>query len=233
MKSTKVRTHEDHALLLLPKTAILSQMKHKSMLRFLNVLSPLENLWRKKKTTVSRTNSAFTVANQAIWREPVTRKRKMMPDHVTLSPLVPPPPKRTPPWMKTTPVLTSPPCIMMSTWEHYRCVPSQPLSLRIFSLTYCCAVNRFPLCFLFAHTVNASLFETNDSTPVPGDTIQNIQSPSIVLRVTLVGHKSGKEISAKALLDSGAEVIIIDHAFATQHKLTFRSLLKPLPVRNV
>ncbi len=37
--------------------------------------------------------------------------------------------------------------------------------------------------------------------PVPGDTIRNIQSPSIVLRVTLVGHKSGKEISAKALLD--------------------------------
>src|SRR6266404_6274180 len=81
--------------------------------------------------------------------------------------------------------------------------------------------------------VNASLFETSDSTPVPGDTIRNIRSPSIVLRVTLVGHKLGKEISAKALLDSGAEGIIIDHAFAMKHKLTLRSLLKPLPVRNV
>ena len=68
--------------------------------------------------------------------------------------------------------------------------------------------------------VNASLFETSDSTPVLGDTIQNIRSPSIVLRVTLVGHKSGKEVSAKALLDSGAEGIIIDHAFAMKHNLT-------------
>jgi len=77
------------------------------------------------------------------------------------------------------------------------------------------------------------LFETSDSTPVPGDTIQNIQSPSIVLRVTLVGHKSRKEISARALLDSGAEGIIIDHAFATKNNLTLQSLLKPLPVCNV
>ncbi len=77
------------------------------------------------------------------------------------------------------------------------------------------------------------MFETHDSTPVPGDTIRNIRSPSIVLRVTLVGQKSGKEISAKALLDSGAEGIIIDHAFTMKHNLTLRSLLKPLPVRNV
>src|SRR6267378_6058122 len=146
MKSTKVRTHKDHTPLLLPKTTTLSQMKHRSMPRFLNTLSPLVNLQRKKKTAGSRTNSAFTVANQAIWRKPVTRKRKMMPDHITLSPLVPPPPKRTPPWMKTTPVLMSPPCIMMSTQERYRRVPFQPLSWRIFSLTYCHAVNRFLLC---------------------------------------------------------------------------------------
>src|SRR6266404_6864098 len=143
MKSTKVRTHEDHALLLRPRTATLSQMKHKSMPRFLNALSPLVNLQQKKKTAISRTN-------QAIWHKPATRKKKMMPDHVTLSPLVPLPPKRKPPWMKTTPVPMSPPCIMMSTLEHYRRVPSLPLSLRIFSLTYCHAVNRFPLCFLFS-----------------------------------------------------------------------------------
>src|SRR6266404_3625570 len=103
MKSTKVRTHEDHALLLLPGTATLSQMKHKSMPRFLNILSPLENLQRKKKTTISRTNSVSTVANQATWHEPVTRKKKMMPNHITLSPLALRPPKRKPPWMKTTP----------------------------------------------------------------------------------------------------------------------------------
>src|SRR6266481_9848449 len=121
MKSTKVRTHEDHALLLLPETATLSQMTHKSMPRFLNVRNPLENLRRKKKTAVSRTNSASIVENLAIWREPVTRRKKMMPDHVTLSPLAPLPPKRKPPWMmKMTPVLTSPPCIMTSTQERYR-----------------------------------------------------------------------------------------------------------------
>src|SRR6266404_148994 len=150
MKSTRARTHEDHALLLLPRTAILSQMKHKSMLRFLSILSLLENLQRKKKTAVSRTNSAFTVANQAIWHEPVIRKKKMTPDHITLSPLVPLPPTRKTPWMKTTPVPTSPLCIMMSTLECYRRDPSLPLSQRIFSLTYCRAVNRFPLCFLFS-----------------------------------------------------------------------------------
>src|SRR6266404_3204854 len=117
MKSTKVRTHEDHALLLLPETATLSQMKHKSMPRFLNVRSPLGNLQRKKKTAVSRTNSAFIVANLAIWHEPVTRRKKMMPDHVTLSPLAPLPPKRKPPWMmKTTPVLTSPHHKGASSW---------------------------------------------------------------------------------------------------------------------
>jgi hypothetical protein len=53
-----------------------------------------------------------------------------------------------------------------------------------------------------------------DSEPVPGDTIQNRRSPSIVLRVTLVGKKSGREISARALLDSGAEGIIINEDFA-------------------
>src|SRR6266404_9417158 len=153
MKFTRVRTHEDHALLLLPETTTLSQTKHKSTPRFLTVRSPLENLQRKKKTVVSRTISAFIVANLAIWREPVTRRKKMMPDHVTLSLLAPLPPKRKPPWMmRTTPALTSPPCIMTSTQERYRRVPSQPLSLRIFRPAYCRAVNRFPLCFLFSCT---------------------------------------------------------------------------------
>jgi hypothetical protein len=51
--------------------------------------------------------------------------------------------------------------------------------------------------------------------------------------VTLVGKKSGREISARALLDSGAEGIIIDHDYANSHKLTLRTLVKPIPVRNV
>src|SRR6266404_4258978 len=149
MKSTKVRTHEDHALLLLPRTATLSQMKHKSMPRFLNVLSPSVNLRQKKKTAVSRTNSAFTVANWATWHVPVGKNKNLTPNHVTLSRLAPLPPKRKPPWMmKITPVPTSPPCTTMSTLARYRRIPSQLQSLRIFSLTYCCAVNRFPLCFL-------------------------------------------------------------------------------------
>jgi hypothetical protein len=51
--------------------------------------------------------------------------------------------------------------------------------------------------------------------------------------VTLVGLKTGHEINAKALLDSGTEGIIIDQAFARKHKLTLRTLVKPLPVKNV
>ena len=51
--------------------------------------------------------------------------------------------------------------------------------------------------------------------------------------MTLVGRKSGQEISAKALLDSGAEGIIIDHDFAQRNNLTLRTLLHPIPVRNV
>src|SRR6266404_2352293 len=150
MKSTKVRTHKDHTPLLLPKTTTLSQMKHKSMPRFLNALSPLVNLQQKKKTAILRTNSASTVANQAIWHVPVGKNKNLMANHATQSLLAPLPPKRKPPWMRTTPAPTSPPCIMMSTLERYRYVPSQPLSLRIFNLTYCHAVNRFPLCFLFS-----------------------------------------------------------------------------------
>jgi hypothetical protein len=51
--------------------------------------------------------------------------------------------------------------------------------------------------------------------------------------VTLVGKKSNREISARALLDSGAERITIDQDFATGNKLTLRNLVHPLPVKNV
>ena len=95
------------------------------------------------------------------------------------------------------------------------------LSARTCSFPRSCTVNRY------------YLLETLDSEPVPCDTIRNKRSPSITLRVTLVEKKSGREISARALLDSGAEGIIIDHDYAKSHKLTLRTLVKPIPVRNV
>ena len=98
--------------------------------------------------------------------------------------------------------------------------PTAALSDRTLRISSC-LVNRY------------SLLETLDSEPVPGDTIRNRRSPSITLRVTLVGKKSGREISARALLDSGAEGIIIDQDFATRNKLTLRTLVTPLPVKNV
>jgi Aspartyl protease len=54
-----------------------------------------------------------------------------------------------------------------------------------------------------------------------------------MLRVSLVGKQSQKKISASALLDSGAEGIIINTTFAQKNKLTLRTLKHPLPVKNV
>ena len=54
-----------------------------------------------------------------------------------------------------------------------------------------------------------------------------------MLRVTLVGQKMGKEISAHALLDSGTKGIIVDHKFTKCNKLTLCTLAKPIPVKNV
>ena len=77
------------------------------------------------------------------------------------------------------------------------------------------------------------LLETIGAEPVPKGTIRNIRSPSITLRVSLVGKLSKREINACALLDSGAEGMIIHQDFAKHHKLTLRTLRTPLPVRNV
>ena len=54
-----------------------------------------------------------------------------------------------------------------------------------------------------------------------------------MLRVSLIGKQSGNQISARALLDLGAEGMIIDHNFAMKHSLTLRTLRHPLPVKNV
>jgi hypothetical protein len=51
--------------------------------------------------------------------------------------------------------------------------------------------------------------------------------------VSLVGQWSQQQISAFALLDNGAEGMIINTAFAQKHKLTLRMLKSPLPVKNV
>jgi len=101
------------------------------------------------------------VANLAIWREPVTKRKKMTPDHVTLSPSRHYT-QRKPPWMmKTTPVLTC--SLYHESTQNVPRVPSEPLSLRILGPPIA-ALSIGSSLFLFS--CNASLFETNDSTPV-------------------------------------------------------------------
>ena len=113
------------------------------------------------------------------------------------------------------------------------CAPSRRLLIRIFrsSYSHTSIGTNYVTRTLPVH--RNALLEMLDSEPVPHDTIRNIRSPSITLRVTLVGQKTGREISARALLDSGAEGIIVDHAFAKRNKLTLRTLAKPIPVKNV
>jgi hypothetical protein len=48
-----------------------------------------------------------------------------------------------------------------------------------------------------------------------------------------MGKHSGKEISACALVDSGAEGMIINSSFANKYRLTLQQLKTPLPVCNV
>ena len=78
-----------------------------------------------------------------------------------------------------------------------------------------------------------SLLDTVDSEPVPKGTIRNIRSPLVMLKVSLVRQQSQKRISARALLDSGAKGIIINHSFAQHHNLTLCTLRSPLNVQNV
>jgi hypothetical protein len=54
-----------------------------------------------------------------------------------------------------------------------------------------------------------------------------------MLNVLFIGQRSDRQISARALVDSGAEGMIINTPFATKHSLTLRTLKKPLPVKNV
>src|SRR5712675_2124089 len=62
-----------------------------------------------------------------------------------------------------------------------------------------------------------AILDTLDSDPVPPDVVRNIRSPSIAIRVKLVGKVSGREISACALLDSGAKGLIIHEDYAKRN----------------
>ena len=54
-----------------------------------------------------------------------------------------------------------------------------------------------------------------------------------MLRVSLVGKNSGKEISAYALVDSGVEGMIINDAFAKKNKLSLQQLRNPFPYETL
>ncbi|KAF5344660.1 hypothetical protein D9758_016425 [Tetrapyrgos nigripes] len=62
---------------------------------------------------------------------------------------------------------------------------------------------------------------------------RNKQIPSITLKTELIGKITGRKIDANALIDSGAEGIIINSQFAQRNQLTLLPIQNPFPVRNV
>lgn len=62
---------------------------------------------------------------------------------------------------------------------------------------------------------------------------RNRQTPSITLELEFIGKLTGKRIVAQALVDSGAEGIIINARYANAHHFTLIPLSSPFPVRNV
>ncbi|KAF5318226.1 hypothetical protein D9758_019058 [Tetrapyrgos nigripes] len=62
---------------------------------------------------------------------------------------------------------------------------------------------------------------------------RNRQIPSITLKTELIGKFTGRKIDANALIDSGAEGIIINGQFARKHQLTLLPIKNPFPVRNI
>ncbi|KAF5331466.1 hypothetical protein D9758_015482 [Tetrapyrgos nigripes] len=62
---------------------------------------------------------------------------------------------------------------------------------------------------------------------------RNRQIPSITLKTELIGKITGRKIDANALIDSGAEGIIINGQFAQRNQLTLLPIKNPFPVRNV
>ena len=84
-----------------------------------------------------------------------------------------------------------------------------------------------------------ALLFPNPSEPVYPSEIRtsavtrNSATPSITLEAHFVGKKTGRLIGAAALLDSGAEGIIVNQKFAKKNNFTLRLLPRPIPVRNV
>jgi len=66
---------------------------------------------------------------------------------------------------------------------------------------------------------------------VPIDTIQNIRSPSIRVKVRIVCH--GRKINAHAILDSGAKGVYCNISFINAYKIPTSLLAKPIYPRNV
>jgi len=66
---------------------------------------------------------------------------------------------------------------------------------------------------------------------VPVDTIQNICSPSIWVKVQIVCHR--RKIDAHAILDSGAKGVYCNISFINAHKIPTSTLAKPIYPRNI
>ncbi len=62
---------------------------------------------------------------------------------------------------------------------------------------------------------------------------RNCQTLLITLDININGHITRHQIGAHALLDSGAEGIIMHFHFTKAHRLTLKPLQQPFPVRNV
>ncbi|TFY73337.1 hypothetical protein EWM64_g10675 [Hericium alpestre] len=61
----------------------------------------------------------------------------------------------------------------------------------------------------------------------------NHQTPSITLQAKIITAPIKKQIDAEALLDSGAEGIIMHPEFAKKHQFPLKKLPKPFPIGNV
>ena len=66
---------------------------------------------------------------------------------------------------------------------------------------------------------------------VPLDTIRNIRSPSIWVKVRIVCHR--RKIDAHTILDSGAKGVYCNILFINAHKIPTTTLAKPIYPRNV
>jgi len=78
---------------------------------------------------------------------------------------------------------------------------------------------------------NSSNLQVPKTPHVPVDTIRNIHSPSIQVKVRIICH--GRKIDAHAILDSGAKGVYCNISFINTHKIPTNTLAKPIYPRNV